>query len=196
MLRKKLSIIDYINKLFQSETFKKSIPDNFFDDLDGKIVKISLKDISFCILIQINKNALTLTDNEDNFDVELIASTVTLGMFILTKGSEKFSAKITINGDIDTANKFNHFISSSKKLRELTSHILGENISSSLEEKIKSASSSLHNFFEDSTSDVIDLLVDDINVMPKKSDVDQFLDDVDELKSRTDKLYQEYNNVK
>ena len=27
-------------------------------------------------------------------------------MFILTKGSDKFSSKIVINGDIDTANKF------------------------------------------------------------------------------------------
>ncbi len=193
MLKKELSMIHYINKLFQSETFIKSIPDKFFDDIDGKIVKISFKNISSDVVIQISDNALLLVDDVDKFDVELSASPVTFIMFILSKGSEQFSSKITINGDIDTANKFNQFISSSKKLRELISHILGDNITSGLEGIIDNASSSLKNIFRGSTDDIIDLLTDDINVIPTKHDVNKFLDDVDDLKSRTDKLFKKYN---
>jgi ubiquinone biosynthesis protein UbiJ len=195
MLKKDLSATYYINKLFQSEQFLKSIPDNFFNDIDGKIVKINLKNFSYNIIIKIHDNAFSLIDDEDKFDVELIASPVILGMFIITKGSEQFSSKISINGDIDTANKFNQFISSSEKLRELATHILGENLSSTLEEKFSGASSSFQNLFQEATKDIVDLLIDDINVIPTKNDINKFLDDVDDLKSRTDQLHKEYKDV-
>lgn len=195
MLKKDLSAIYYINKLFQSEPFLKSIPNNFFNDIDGKIVKINFKDLSYNIIIKIHDNAFSLIDDEDKFDVELIASPVILGMFVITKGSEQFSSKISINGDIDTANKFNQFISSSEKLRELATHLLGENLSSTLEEKLSGASSSFQNLFQEATKDIVDLLIDDINVIPTKNDINKFLDDVDDLKSRTDQLYKEYKDV-
>ncbi|MBT5643743.1 MAG: hypothetical protein HOJ42_01245, partial [Gammaproteobacteria bacterium] len=109
--------------------------------------------------------------------------------------SDKFSSKISINGDIDTANKFNQFISSSEKLRELANHILGENISNTLEEKLSNATSSFQKLFQETSSDIVDLLVEDINVIPTKNDITKFLDDVDDLKSRADKLYQEHKDV-
>ena len=195
MLKKDLSIIFYINKLFQSKVFINSIPEKFFDDIDGKIVKINLKNLSYNMMIKIHDNAFQLIDDEDKFDVELIASPITFAMFVLTKGSDKFSSKISINGDIDTANKFNQFISSSEKLRELANHILGENISNTLEEKLSNATSSFQKLFQETSSDVVDLLVEDINVIPTKNDITKFLDDVDDLKSRADKLYQEHKDV-
>jgi ubiquinone biosynthesis protein UbiJ len=146
-------------------------------------------------MIKIHDNVLLLIDDEDKFDVELIASPVILAMFVLTKGSEQFSSKISINGDIDTANKFNQFISSSEKLRELATHVLGENLSSMLEEKLSSASSSFQNLFQETPSDIVDLFIDDINVIPTKNDINKFLDDVDDLKSRTDQLYKEYKDA-
>ncbi|MBT3696847.1 MAG: hypothetical protein HOG46_00125 [Gammaproteobacteria bacterium] len=195
MLKKDLSIIFYINKLFQSKVFINSIPEKFFDDIDGKIVKINLKNLSYNMMIKIHDNAFQLIDDEDKFDVELIASPITFAMFVLTKGSDQFSSKISINGDIDTANKFNQFISSSEKLRELANHILGENISNTLEEKLSNATSSFQTLFQETSSDIVDLLVDDINVIPTKNDINKFLDDVDDLKSRADKLYQEHKDV-
>ena len=195
MLKKDLSIIYYINKLLQSDPFLKSIPDNFFNEINGKIIKINLKDSPYNLMIKIHDNALLLIDGEDKFDVELIASPVIFAMFVLTKGSDQFSSKISINGDIDTANKFNQFISSSEKLRELATHILGENLSSTIEEKFSSASSSFQNIFQETTSDIIDLFVDDLNVIPTKYDINKFLDDVDDLKSRTDRLYREYKDA-
>ena len=195
MLKKDLSIIFYINKLFQSKVFINSIPENFFNDIDGKIVKINLKNLSYNMMIKIHDNAFQLIDDEDKFDVELIASPITFAMFVLTKGSDKFSSKISINGDIDKANKFNQFISSSEKLRELANHILGENISNTLEEKLSNATSSFQTLFQETSSDIVDLLVDDINVIPTKNDINKFLDDVDDLKSRADKLYQEHKDV-
>ena len=49
--------------------------------------------------------------------------------------------------------------------------------------------------FKKSSKDVIDLLTDDLNFITSKTDINQYLDDVDDLKSRTDKLYQKYKDV-
>ena len=116
-------------------------------------------------------------------------------LFILSKGSDKFSSKIIINGDIETANKFNKFLGSSEKVKEIVIHLLGEDRATELEDK----SERLINFFKDiikkSSKDMVDLLTDDLSFITSKADINKYLDDVDDLKSRTDKLYQKYKDV-
>lgn len=196
MLNKKLTFIGYMNKVLASDIFIKSIPENYFADIDNKKIKINLKDIEYSIIIKIKNNTLLLIDEEDDYDVELIASPATLILFILSKGSDKFSSKIIINGDIETANKFNKFLGSSEKVKEIVVHLLGEDRATQLEDK----SERFINFFKDiikkSSKDMIDLLTDDLSFITSKADINKYLDDVDDLKSRTDKLYQKYKDVK
>ena len=45
MLNKELSFIGYVNKVLASNIFVKSIPENYFTDIDDKKIKINLKDI-------------------------------------------------------------------------------------------------------------------------------------------------------
>ena len=196
MLNKELTFIGYMNKVLASDIFVKYIHKNYFADIDNKKIKINLKDIEYNIIIKIKNNTLLLLDEENDYDVELIATPITLILFILSKGSDKFSSKIVINGDIETANKFNKFLSSSEKIKEIVMHILGEDRTSQIEDK----STRLINFFKDifrkSSKDMIDLLTDDLSIIASKADINQYLDDVDNLKSRTDKLYQKYKDVK
>ena len=126
----------------------------------------------------------------------MITTPATLILFILSKGSDKFSSKIIINGDIDTANKFNKFLSSSEKIKEVLIHLIGKDKTKNIENSIRSFSSFFNDIFSSSTSDIVDFLTDDLTVLPSKSDVNQFLDEVDSLKSRTDKLYQKYKDAK
>ncbi len=195
MLNKELSFIGYVNKVLASNIFVKSIPENYFTDIDDKKIKINLKDIEYSIIIKIKDNTLLLIDEEDDYDVELIATPITLILFILSKGSDKFSSKIIINGDIETANKFNKFLSSSEKIKEIVIHLLGEDRASQLEDKSGKLITFFKDSFKKSSKDVIDLLTDDLNFITSKTDINQYLDDVDDLKSRTDKLYQKYKDV-
>ena len=195
MLNKELSFIGYVNKVLASNIFVKSIPENYFTDIDNKKIKINLKDIEYSIIIKIKDNTLLLIDEEDDYDVELIATPITLILFILSKGSDKFSSKIIINGDIETANKFNKFLSSSEKIKEIVIHLLGEDRASQLEDKTEKLMTFFKDSFKKSSKDVIDLLTDDLNFITSKTDINQYLDDVDDLKSRTDKLYQKYKDV-
>lgn len=195
MLNKELTFIGYVNKILASNIFVKSIPENYFTDIDNKKIKINLKDIDYSIIIKIKDNTLLLIDEEDDYDVELIATPITLILFILSKGSDKFSSKIIINGDIETANKFNKFLSSSEKIKEIVIHLLGEDRASQLEDKSEKLMTFFKDSFKKSSKDVIDLLTDDLNFITSKTDINQYLDDVDDLKSRTDKLYQKYKDV-
>ena len=196
MLKNKSSAIKYINKVLQSDVFNKSIPDNFLSEINNKKIKINLKDINYSTILHISDNTIIILDEEGNFDVELITTPATLALFILSKGSDKFSSKIIINGDIDTANKFNNFLSSSEKIKEILIHLIGKEKTKDIENGIKSVTAFFNDIFSSSTSDLVDFLTDDLTVLPSKSDVNQFLDEVDSLKSRTDKLYQKYNDVK
>lgn len=196
MLKRKLTFIEYFNKILSSDLFNRSIPNGFFEDVDNKKIKINLKDIDYIITVLIKDNSLSLLDDDEDFDVELVTTPATLILFILSKGSDKFSSNIIINGDIETANKFNKFLSSSDKLKEIIIHLIGENKTNIMEEKINKASSFFKEIFLSSSKDIIDLFTDDLSVIPSKSDVDQYLDEVDSLKSRTDKLYQKYKDAK
>ena len=196
MLKNKSSAIKYINKVLQSDAFNKSIPDNFLSEINNKKIKINLKDINYSTILHISDNTIIILDEEGNFDVELITTPATLALFILSKGSDKFSSKIIINGDIDTANKFNNFLSSSEKIKEILIHLIGKEKTKDIEKGIKSITVFFNDIFSTSTSDLVDFLTDDLTVLPSKSDVNQFLDEVDSLKSRTDKLYQKYKDVK
>ena len=196
MLKNKSSAIEYINKLLQSDAFNKSIPDNFLSEINNKKIKINLKDINYSTILHISDNTIIILDEEGNFDVELITTPATLALFILSKGSDKFSSKIIINGDIDTANKFNNFLSSSEKIKEILIHLIGKEKTKDIEKGIKSITTFFNDIVSSSTSDLVDFLTDDLTVLPSKSDVNQFLDEVDSLKSRTDKLYQKYKDVK
>ena len=196
MLKNKSSAIEYINKVLQSDAFSKSIPDNFLSEINNKKIKINLKDIELSIVIHIKNNHLIILDEKSIFDVEIIATPATLVLFILSRGSDKFSSKITINGDIDTANKFNKFLSSSSKIKEIIVHIIGEDKTSFIEDKINTFSSSFRDLFRSSSNDIIDLLIDDLSILPSRSEIDNYLDEVDSLKSRTDQLYKKHKNVK
>ena len=196
MLKNKSSAIEYINKVLQSDAFNKSIPDNFLSEINDKKIKINLKDINYSTILHISDNTIIILDEEGEFDVELITTPATLALFILSKGSDKFSSKIIINGDIDTANKFNNFLSSSEKIKEILIHLIGKEKTKDIEKGFKSITAFFNNIFSSSTSDLVDFLTDDLTVLPSKSDVNQFLDEVDSLKSRTDKLYQKYKDVK
>jgi len=196
MLKNKSSAIKYINKVLQSDVFNKSIPDNFLSEINNKKIKINLKDINYSTILHISDNTIIILDEEGNYDVELITTPATLALFILSKGSDKFSSKIIINGDIDTANKFNNFLSSSEKIKEILIHLIGKEKTKDIEKGIKSLTVFFNDIFSSSTSDLVDFLTDDLTVLPSKSDVNQFLDEVDSLKSRTDKLYQKYKDVK
>jgi ubiquinone biosynthesis protein UbiJ len=193
-LSKKISIISYFNKILHHKKFVDSIPKDFLLNIDKKIIKIRFLDITHEIFVNIDCNTITLSESSDNHDVEISATLMDFILFIITKGSDKFASKIKINGDIETANKFNSFISDSDKLREIISNIVGERIFIRIESILNNTQSIVNGLVKNLEYDLKDLLIYDLDILPSKKEVDKYINDVDDLKSRTEKLFQKYSN--
>ena len=193
-MSKKISITSYFNKILHHKKFVDSIPKDFLLNVDKKIIKIRFLDITHEIFVNIDCNTITLSESSDNYDVEISATLIDFILFIITKGSDKFASKIKINGDIETANKFNSFISDSDKLREIISNIVGERIFIRIESILNNTQSIVNDLVKNLEYDLKDLLIYDLDILPSKKEIDKYINDVDDLKSRTEKLFQKYSN--
>ena len=184
----KEEVIKTINKFFASEKFLLSIPKNFLEDINGKKIKININDIEQCVFLKIEEDKIILVEDLDYTDVEISSSLVNFAFFVFSKGSDTYSSKINISGDIETANKFNEILAKSSKLRELASNYIGGENFARLESIFSNISSKFSELVGNKQKNIRDYLIHDLRILPSKSEIEKFLDEVDEVKSKTEKL--------
>ena len=184
----KEEVIKTLNKFLASEKFISSTPKNFLGDIDGKKIKINITDIEKEVFISIEGKKIILIESLNTFDVEISSSIINFAFFILSRGSDTYSSKIKISGDVDTANKFNEILSKSSELRELVSNYIGGENFAKIESICSNLSSKVSEFMGNKQKDIRDYLIHDLEILPSKNEVEKFLDDVDEVRSRTEIL--------
>ncbi len=184
----KEEVIKTLNKFLASEKFISSTPKNFLGDIDGKKIKINITDIDKEVFISIEGKKIILIESLNTFDVEISSSIINFAFFILSRGSDTYSSKIKISGDVDTANKFNEILSKSSELRELVSNYIGGENFAKIESIFSNLSSKFSEFMGNKQKDIRDYLIHDLEILPSKNEVEKFLDDVDEVRSRTEIL--------
>ena len=184
----KEEVIKTLNKFLASEKFISSTPKNFLGDIDGKKIKINITDIEKEVFISIEGKKIILIESLNTFDVEISSSIINFAFFILSRGSDTYSSKIKISGDVDTANKFNEILSKSSELRELVSNYIGGENFAKIESIFSNLSSKFSEFMGNKQKDMRDYLIHDLEILPSKNEVEKFLDDVDEVRSRTEIL--------
>tara|TARA_B100000614_G_C14558657_1_gene496418 strand:+ start:2057 stop:2632 length:576 start_codon:yes stop_codon:yes gene_type:complete len=177
-----------LNKFFLSEKFTSSMPNGLLEDINNKKIKINIVDIQQDVCIKIDENRIVLLEKLDDIDVEISSSFINFLFFILSKGSDTYSSKINISGDIETANKFNEILSKSSELRELIANYIGGENFAKIESVFSNVTSKLSDLVGDKQKDIKDYLIHDLEVLPSKKEIEKFLDEVDEVKSRTEKL--------
>ena len=177
-----------LNKFFLSEKFTSSMPNGLLEDINNKKIKINIVDIQQDVCIKIDENRIVLLEKLDDVDVEISSSFINFLFFILSKGSDTYSSKINISGDIETANKFNEILSKSSELRELIANYIGGENFAKIESVFSNVTSKLSDLVGDKQKDIKDYLIHDLEVLPSKKEIEKFLDEVDEVKSRTEKL--------
>ena len=187
-------VLDYCNEILQDERFSKIFPEKFLDEIDDKKVKIHFTKINLELFLKVKENSFILLESTKDFDVEFIASPLDFFMYIISKGSDKFSDRIKINGDVNTANKINDFLYKSEKFRLIISNLVGSEKAEKIENIYVRLRTDINNFFESATNDLSDFILEDITLLPTKDNINQFLDDVDNLRSRTDKLLKKHVN--
>ena len=177
-----------LNKFFMSEKFISSMPNDLLEDINNKKIKINIVDVQQDVCIKIDENRIVLLEKLDDVDVEISSSFINFLFFILSKGSDTYSSKINISGDIETANKFNEILSKSSEVRELISNYIGGENFAKIESVFSNVTSKISDLVGDKQNDIKDYLIHDLEVLPSKKEIEKFLDEVDEVKSRTEKL--------
>ena len=192
-MNKDMSFLSIINDILDKKETSKVFPKNFFSDLSGKIIKIRIEDLSYEIFMIIKKDIVELISSSEKIDVEILSSLANYLLFIISKGSSTYSSKIKINGDIDTASKFNSYLSNSDYIKDTIASIIGTRKYVLLEKFYNYTSEKFSLFTDEIENSIKDFLMYDLDILPSKHEIDSYLDDVDDLKSRTEKLLQKYN---
>ena len=191
-MKKESTTISIINRFLSSEKILRSIPDSLFTDLAEKIIKLRIDDISYDIYLELSENSITLSESSEEFDVEIKSSLANYLLFIISRGSSSYSSKIIINGDVDTASKFNSILSDSENIKSIIAKLVGEKKFIFLEKMYGLVSDNIGILSSDMENSIRDYIVFDLDLVPTKDEINNYLNEVDDLNSRTEKLLQKF----
>jgi len=191
-MKKESTTLSIINRFLSSEKILKSIPDSLFTDLAEKIIKLRIDDISYDIYLELSENSITLLESSEEFDVEIKSSLANYLLFIISRGSSSYSSKIIINGDVDTASKFNSILSDSENIKSIIAKLVGEKKFIFLEKMYGLVSDNIGILSSDMENSIRDYIVFDLDLVPTKDEINNYLNEVDDLNSRTEKLLQKF----
>ena len=191
-MKKESTTLSIINRFLSSEKILRSIPDSLFTDLAEKIIKLRIDDISYDIYLELSENSITLSESSDEFDVEIKSSLANYLLFIISRGSSSYSSKIIINGDVDTASKFNSILSDSENIKSIIAKLVGEKKFIFLEKMYGLVSDNIGILSSDMENSIRDYIVFDLDLVPTKDEMNNYLNEVDDLNSRTEKLLQKF----
>ena len=189
-MKKESTTLSIINRFLSSEKILESIPDSLFTDLAEKIIKLRIDDISYNIYLELSENSITLSESSEEFDVEIKSSLANYLLFIISRGSSSYSSKIIINGDVDTASKFNSILSDSENIKSIIAKLVGEKKFIFLEKMYGLVSDNIGILSSDMENSIRDYIVFDLDLVPTKDEINNYLNEVDDLNSRTEKLLQ------
>ena len=191
-MKKESTTLSIINRFLSSEKILRSIPDSLFTDLAEKIIKLRIDDISYDIYLELSENSIVLLESSEEFDVEIKSSLANYLLFIISRGSSSYSSKIIINGDVDTASKFNSILSDSKNIKSIIAKLVGEKKFIFLEKMYGLVSDNIGILSSDMENSIRDYIVFDLDLVPTKDEINNYLNEVDDLNSRTEKLLQKF----
>ena len=191
-MKKESTTLSIINRFLSSEKILRSIPDSLFTDLAEKIIKLRIDDISYDIYLELSENSITLSESSDEFDVEIKSSLANYLLFRISRGSSSYSSKIIINGDVDTASKFNSILSDSENIKSIIAKLVGEKKFIFLEKMYGLVSDNIGILSSDMENSIRDYIVFDLDLVPTKDEINNYLNEVDDLNSRTEKLLQKF----
>lgn len=184
----KEDIINQINSLLELEVFKNTYQDLIPENLLSKKININIEDISFDISLIFEKDKFFLTTSSDKNDVTVTGTLSSFIFYASSKGSDLFSSKINISGDVETANALNSFFKESDLLQIVVTNLLGQKSASTILSIVDPIKDKFTDINKKNNNSLAEFLKYDINLIPTKSEINEFIDQVDDIKSRTEKL--------
>ncbi len=185
-------LIKIINKLLDSSAFKNIYNDFFKEKLCNKIVKLHITDIEKQFYIIFKNENIEISNEYNDEDVSISGTISSLLLYGTTGKSELFASKINISGDVETANSLNSLLQESEILRNITVEIIGQKAASTVFSILDPIKDKTNKSKEEQNTALSNFLKFDINIVPSKDDINNYIDAVDDVKSRTDKLLSKF----
>ena len=181
-------LIKIINKLLERKTFKIIYNDFFKDKLGNKNIKLSISDMGQEFYILFQNDSIRISNENIDEDVSISGTALSLLFYSTSGKSELFASKIKISGDVETANALNNLLKESDILRDIVVEIVGQKAASTLFSILDPIKDKMDKSKETNNAALLDFLKFDINMVPSKEDINNYVDAVDDIKTRTDKL--------
>ena len=181
-------IIERLNEALDSNFSNRIYEDHVKDKLNSKIIKLNVEDISFGVCLNFGKDKISISENSDHIDVEISGTLTSFIFYTLSGGSDLFSSKITISGDVESANTLNSFLKESDLLRIIIVELIGQKTSSALFSVLDPMKDKLKESSDVDHESISNFLKYDIELVPTKQEIDSYIDEIDDIKSRTEKL--------
>ena len=158
---------------------------NYVRDVSSKIIKINIEDISFDIFLSFDDDKITILQDSDKVDVE-ISGTLTSLFFIPPLEVVIYFHLKLISGDVESANSLNKFLKESGVIKAIIIEILGQKTSSSLFSILEPIKQKYDESNDRTNDSISNFLKYDIELIPTKSEINDYIDKVDDIKSRTE----------
>lgn len=160
--------------------------------LDGKNIQIEVSDLPLNILIQIEKDRLTIFSNEqyEHAHTTIRGPMSAYVALLLSKNLQAAIEKgLVIEGDLQAGQLFRNLAMNLEiDWEELLSHYTGDIVANSFGNFIRTAKHKRRQFFDSLSRNISEYLLEERDMLPRKEEVDQFLQAADDLRHQVDRL--------
>ncbi|MFK8027523.1 MAG: SCP2 domain-containing protein [Gammaproteobacteria bacterium] len=168
------------------------------DSIKGKLIRIYVREIEKELLLRIQQRYIEDADIDVQADVEISISLKILPEFLMGADQDKLikNGGIEIKGDAHIASVFQNTLREIEiDWEELLSKYTGDAVAHQVGKGAKALHSFGRNLRQNLHQDIRDYLQDNIQASATQDEVDQFIQDVDNVRAKADRLEARLNRL-
>lgn len=161
------------------------------ENIDDKILSITIKEANFTLIMQVQNARFFEADLSQQIDASIIVSMHVLSGKMGGQDQNQLlkDGIIEIQGDSHVASVFNKVMNEIEiDWQDVISKYTGDIVARQITTGAKSVASVLRRLGDNLRLDVRDYLQDDLQIAVTESEVEHFVEQVDDLRARTDRL--------
>jgi len=161
------------------------------ENINDKILSITIKEANFTLIMQVQNARFFEADLSQQIDASIIVSMHVLSGKMRGQDQNQLlkDGIIEIQGDSHVASVFNKVMNEIEiDWQDVISKYTGDIVAHQITTGAKSVASVLRRLGDNLRLDVRDYLQDDLQIAVTESEVEHFVEQVDDLRARTDRL--------
>lgn len=161
------------------------------ENINDKILSITIKEANFTLIMQVQNARFFEADLSQQIDASIIVSMHVLSGKMRGQDQNQLlkDGIIEIQGDSHVASVFNKVMNEIEiDWQDVISKYTGDIVARQITTGAKSVASVLRRLGDNLRLDVRDYLQDDLQIAVTESEVEHFVEQVDDLRARTDRL--------